>query len=79
MSWVSLILALISAASKIYNWRRDQKLLDAGEDRQIAKALAEQLRKTDYVKQALEDAHAMSDDELAKRLRELEPGETDSK
>ena len=79
MSWVSLILALISAASKIYNWRRDQKLLDAGEDRQIAKALAEQLRKTDYVKQELEDAHAMSDDELAKRLRELEPGETDSK
>jgi len=79
MSWVSLIIALISAFSKIYDWVRERQLISEGEDRQIAKALAENLRKTNYAKQALADAKSMSDAELAEWLRRFEPRQPDSK
>lgn len=79
MSWVALLSALLKAFSVIYDWVRTRELMDAGEDRQIAKALAEQLRKSEYVKKKLEEAKHMSDAELAERLRELEPGETNGK
>ncbi len=79
MIWLNLILMILQLVNRLMEYGQEQKWIGEGEDRQIAKALAEQLRKTNYAKQALQEARLMSDAELAQRLRDLEPGETDSK
>lgn len=73
MSWVSLILGLLQLANRLLQWGQEQKWINEGEAKAIAKASAEILRKTEYAKQALEEAAAMSDADLDKWLRDLEP------
>lgn len=79
MSWVSVILALLKLASTLFQWAQEQKWINEGEAKAVAKASAEILRKTNYAKHALEEANAMSDSELDQRLRDLEPGPPDDK
>lgn len=79
MSWVSLVLSLLKLANVIFQWAQEQKWINEGEAKAVAKASAEILRKTNYAKHALEETSAMSDSELDQRLRDLEPKPPDGK
>jgi Zn-dependent oligopeptidase len=79
VSWVSIILGLLKLANVIFQWAQEQKWINEGEAKAIAKSSAEILRKTNYAKQALEDATAKSDSELDEFLRDLEPEPPDRK
>lgn len=76
MSYVSIILALLSLASKLFDWFQERKWIAEGEAIAIAKASAEILRKSKYAKQALEEFAAKSDSDVDDFLRSLEPGES---
>lgn len=75
MSWISLILAVLQLANKLMEYGQQQKWIGEGEARQIAKASAEILRKTNYAKAALEDVTNKSDSDIDDFLRRLEPGQ----
>lgn len=79
MDWLRLILAGLEVINKITDWALQRKYINEGQMLQIAKAQAENLRKSEYGKQALAEATAMSDDDLDQRLRDLEPGDPDRK
>lgn len=80
MSWVSIILGLLKLANVIFQWAQEQKWIKEGEDRAIAAATAEILRKSNYAKAALDEMHGRTDAELDDFLRNLEPGrDKDSK
>lgn len=79
MIYANIILALLSLASKLFDWFQQQKWIAEGEQRAIAVAMVEIMRKSKYGKAALEEAHNLSDAALDKRLRDLEPEPEDSK
>lgn len=79
MSWVSIILGLLKLANVVFQWVQEQKWINEGELKAIAKSSAEILRKTNYAKHALEELTAMSDSDVDKFLRDLEPGPPDVK
>lgn len=71
MSWVSLIVALLQLANRLIEYGQQQKWIREGEEKQIAKATAEILRKSDYAKRALEEFNSMSDTDVDDFLRGL--------
>lgn len=73
MSWSSLILTLLKIAEAIFDFARDRQLIQAGADAEIAKASASVLLKTRSAKQVMAEVTAMSDDQVDKALKELEP------
>lgn len=75
MNYVGIILALLSLASKLFDWFQERKWIAEGADREIAKASVEILRKTNYAKTTLKEFAAKSDSELDDLLRSFEPGE----
>lgn len=75
MSWIGVILAVIQLVNKLLSYGQQQKWIREGEDRAVAKALAEVLRKTEYAKQALAEFTGKSDADVDDFLRSLEPGE----
>lgn len=80
MIYANIILALLSLASKLFDWFQQQKWIKEGEDRAIAAATAEILRKSNYAKAALDEMSHRTDAELDDFLRNLEPGrDKDSK
>lgn len=79
MDWFRLILAGLELMNKIADWALRLKYISEGQMLQLAKAQAENLRKSQYGKQAMEEARAMSDSDLDRGLRDFEPGDPDRK
>ena len=71
--WSKIILAILSIAEILLRFGQQQKWIAEGEQRAIAAASAEILRKTEYAKQALEELGHLSDSQLDDFLRKLEP------
>lgn len=73
MTWVSAILTILKLADTLVAWLRDKQQLDAGADRQIAQASASILSKTKAAKEVLQSVMGMTEDEVDKTLKGLEP------
>lgn len=71
MSWVSLVVGLIQLASRLFGYFQEQKWINEGEAKAVAKASAEILRKTEYAKHALEEFESKSDADVDDFLRRL--------
>jgi len=69
-----IILAILSIAEILLRLGERQKWVSEGEQRAIAAAHAESLRKSEYAKHALEELSRLSDDQLDDFLRSLESG-----
>jgi putative heme iron utilization protein len=68
VSWVSLVIALLKLANSIYGWLHDNALIKEGEDRQIAKALAEMARRSTVLKQVAAGVDKMTDKQVIDAL-----------
>ncbi len=79
MTWVSIILALLQLANKLFEYGQEQKWISEGQSIAVALATAEILRKSNYAKQAIKEFEDKSDSDVDDFLRSLEPGNTDSK
>ena len=73
MLWIKLALALVKLADLFANMAREKELIGAGEDRALAEASASILLKTKAAKEVMQRVTAMSEDEVDKALKELEP------
>lgn len=71
--WSKIILAILSIAEILLRFGQQQKWIAEGEQRAIAAASAEILRKTEYAKHALEELSRLNDAQLDDFLRKLEP------
>jgi len=69
-----IILAILSIAEILLRFGEQRKWISEGEQRAIAAAHAEALRKSEYAKHTLEELSRLSDDQLDDFLRKLEPG-----
>ena len=73
LTWAQIILLGLEFFYKLTDWALREKYISEGEALAIAKSQAEILRKSQYGKQALEEAGGMSDSELDDSLRDFEP------
>lgn len=72
--WLKLALLLLQFANKIIDAHQAQLLRDEGARNEIAKTIAEVLRKAGFAKSVVEDIGRLTPAELDDGLRELEPG-----
>lgn len=72
-TWAKVILAVLSLIEWMVRIGQENKWIAVGEQRQIAAANAEILRKTEYSRAALEEVKHLSDDQLDDFLRSFEP------
>lgn len=54
MSWINLILALLKVANIIFGWLHDNAKIKEGEDRAVARALAEMATRSTTIKEVEE-------------------------
>lgn len=73
MTWVNAILLLLKAADTLIGYLRNKQQLDAGADHMIAQATASILAKTQTAKQIMGEVSGMTDEQVDKALKELEP------
>lgn len=71
MTWLSIALTLMKMAAGIVDYLKSKQLLDAGSDREVAKASLAILKKTEFVKQTKEKIDGMSGADLDVLLDEL--------
>lgn len=72
VTWAKVILAVLSLIEKLLDEAEKRHWLNEGEKRQIAKALAEQTRKTEYAQQTLAEISKLNDADTDALLRTLE-------
>lgn len=70
---VSIILTLLKIADALLTFARDRQMIKAGADAEIAKASASVLLKTESAKEIMAQVTAMSEEQVDKALKELEP------
>lgn len=70
MSWLNLILLLLKVADKLFAHLHDSRLLKAGEDKQVAKALTEMSARSTTLKEVEEKFGKMSIEDIKKYLNE---------
>lgn len=63
MNWVSLIIALLKAATSLTSWLREKQALEAGRDKEIARASLAVLEATAYGNELRRRVAAMEDPE----------------
>lgn len=51
MNWISLILALVKLANLIFGWLHENEMIKEGEDRAVAKALAEMAKRSTTIRE----------------------------
>lgn len=51
MNWISLILALVKLANLIFGWLHENAMIKEGEDRAVAKALAEMAKRSTTIRE----------------------------
>lgn len=78
-TWGEIALALIKIVSAFLDAAQRRQWLKEGEEKAIAKALAETLRMSGYAKHALEEFAGKSDADIDDFLRNLEPRDAGSK
>jgi hypothetical protein len=65
MSWVSIIVTGLKLLTSIMAYLNDKRLIQAGEDRAVARAALELLEKTQQGKELRERVKGLSDQEAA--------------
>ena len=73
MSWVSIILLTLKIVNAVTGWIRDQQGIQAGEDKEIARASAAILLSTQSAKAIMAEVTAMTDAQVDATLKGLEP------
>ena len=73
MSWVSIILLTLKIVNAVTGWIRDQQGIQAGEDKEIARASATILLSTQSAKAIMAEVTAMTDEQVDATLKGLEP------
>lgn len=71
MTWLSIALLLLRIADKIFDSIRSKSLMDAGADREVAKASLAILQKTAFAKQTQEKIDGLPGLDLDVLLNEL--------
>ena len=72
MSWLAIAKLLLQLTNNIMDWVQEKQLLDAGEDKAIAKASLAVLAKTQAGRDYLAKLQAMTDKQVDDVLAELE-------
>lgn len=67
-SWIAILKTALSIVSTIANYIHEENLMDAGEDRAIAKQMAEIASRLKISDAMLQEIEAMSDEEIDKEL-----------
>lgn len=73
LDWVQLAVVLLQIALKLINWLHDRGMIDEGRRQVLAEnaaAIAVKVGKRDELRRQVD---AMSEDEVDKELRDLEP------
>lgn len=80
-TWAKVILAALRLIEWIIGEAQKHAWINEGEDRQIAKAMAELIRKQTYAKETLASIERLSDEQLDNLLHDLAGpnSKTDSK
>lgn len=73
VNYLNLILVLLRIVNAIVGWAKEQELLSTGEDRAIARSLAQVAARVAVAKKTKEEVDALSDQEVDSMLRNLEP------
>ena len=71
MNWVSLILALLKAATSLTQWLREKQALEAGRDKEIARASLAVLEATASGNELRRRIEAMDDPEAEDLWRRM--------
>jgi hypothetical protein len=79
MMWGKIILLGLELLNRLFGYFQEQKWIQEGEDRAIARASAEIMRKSNYAKQALEEFASKPDAAVDDFLRGLGGDGGDSK
>lgn len=72
MSWIQLILLGLQLVNKITDWALEQKAIQEGERREIARQTASILKKVGVRDEIVARINNLSDSELDDELRKLE-------
>jgi len=72
-TWAKIALLALQVADMLVTLARSKQQMDAGADREIAKASASILAKTQAAKEVMVEVMGMKDDEVDKALKGLEP------
>lgn len=68
MTWVNLVLALLKFANTVFAWLHDNQMIKEGEDRQIAKALAEMAKRSTTLREIESRFAKMTPEEINREL-----------
>ena len=60
-TWTSIVLAFLKLSLAIVGWLNSKQMMDAGQDKAIAKAALDVAMKTDYGKRLRDSVKAMDD------------------
>lgn len=71
MSWVAIILQLLKLVNWMISKAEQEKWMNEGERRQIARASVEVLRKQEFARDTLKDIERLSDDDVDGLLRDF--------
>lgn len=71
--YIQLALALLQISLAFVSWAKQSQALEAGQDEAVAKAAASVLAETKAGKAILDKVAAMSDTDVDKGLKDLEP------
>lgn len=69
----SIILTLLKLADALMDFARDRQMMKAGADAEIARASASVLLKTESAKAIMAEVSKLSETQVDKALKELEP------
>jgi K+/H+ antiporter YhaU regulatory subunit KhtT len=67
---VSLVIALLKLANSIYGWLHDSALIKEGEDRQVAKALAEMAARSTTLREIESRFSKMTPEQVSRELEQ---------
>lgn len=68
-----MALVILQVVNRLLDWGREQRDLTAGEQKAIAAAGQEVMRKSEVGREILARVESLSDDDLDRGLRDLEP------
>lgn len=71
MNWAALVLALLKAATSLVGWLRERQALEAGRDKEIARAALDVLGATAQGKELRDRVMAMTDPEAEELWRRM--------
>jgi hypothetical protein len=67
---ISVVLALLRLANTLFGWLHDNALIKEGEDRQVAKALAEMAKRSTTLKEVESRFSKMTPEQVTRELEQ---------